>query len=182
MIANIFEGERVRLRAVEPEDWQAHWLWDQDTEGARMGYEIPFPGSPAGTMAWAERESKRGAEGDAFRFQIETLDKVQVGTLNTHSCDLRCGTFTYGLAVMEQHQRKGYASEAVRLVLRYYFDERRYQKCTVTVYAFNEPSQRLHERLGFTLEGRLRRMIYSGGDYHDALYYGITKEEFGARQ
>ena len=37
---------------------------------------------------------------------------------------------------------------------------------------------RLHERLGFTLEGRLRRMIYSNGQHHDLLYYGITAEEF----
>ncbi len=178
---NIFQGKRVRLRAVEPGDWEAHWQWDHDTEGARMGYEIPFPGTASGTQVWAERESKRAPENDVFRFQIETLDGVQVGTINTNNCDLRCGTFSYGLAVMEQHQRKGYASEAVRLVLRYYFDERRYQKCTVLVYAFNEPSQRLHERLGFTLEGRLRRMIYSAGESHDALYYGITKEEFADR-
>jgi RimJ/RimL family protein N-acetyltransferase len=68
----------------------------------------------------------------------------------------------------------------VRLVLRYYFEERRYQKCSVYVYDFNAPSQRLHESLGFTQEGRLRRMLYSGGEHHDVLVYGITKEEFAA--
>ena len=54
----------------------------------------------------------------------------------------------------------------------------RYQKVNAEVYAFNEPSMRLHERMGFTLEGRLRRMIYTGGEYHDALFYGMTREEF----
>jgi RimJ/RimL family protein N-acetyltransferase len=88
----------------------------------------------------------------------------------------------YGIAVLPQHQRKGYASEAIRLVLRYYFGERRYQKCTVEVFSFNEPSQRLHEALGFTLEGRLRRMIYTNGVFYDALLYGITREEFEAQQ
>jgi len=38
----------------------------------------------------------------------------------------------------------------------------------------------LHERLGFTLEGRLRRMIYTEGTFHDKLIYGLTQEEFAA--
>lgn len=177
-MTNIFEGKLVRLRAVEPDDWKNHEQWDRDTDLARLGYEIPFPQSLEMTRQWAERESQRHAENDGFRFQIETLGGIQVGTINTHSCDLRSGTFMYGLAIGPQHQRKGYGSEAIRLVLRFFFHERRYQKCTVHVYSFNPPSQKLHESLGFALEGRLRRMIYSGGQYHDVLVYGITSEEF----
>ena len=51
-----------------------------------------------------------------------------------------------------------------------------------SVYSFNQPSQKLHESLGFTLEGRLRRMIYTNGEFHDLLMYGITKEEFEAQE
>ena len=29
-------------------------------------------------------------------------------------------------------------------------------------------------------EGRLRWMIYSGGEFHDALIFGMTREEFEA--
>ncbi len=46
------------------------------------------------------------------------------------------------------------------------------------MYAFNEPSIKLHEKLGFTLEGRVRRAHFSGGSYHDELLYGMTAEEF----
>jgi RimJ/RimL family protein N-acetyltransferase len=86
----------------------------------------------------------------------------------------------YGLAILPDHQRHGYATEAIRLVLRYYFQERRYQKVTVEVYSFNEPSILLHQALGFTLEGRLRRMIYTEGTYHDVLMFGLTDDEFEA--
>lgn len=177
---NIFQGRLVRLRAVEPSDWEFHWRWDQDTEAARLSYEIPFPRALAGYQAWAEAESKRGAEADVFRFQIETLAGELAGTLNTHTCNLRSGIFSYGVSVAPEHQRKGFASEAIRLVLNFYFNERRYQKCTASAYSFNDASIRLHEHLGFTLEGRLRRMYYSGGEYHDELVFGMTKEEFGA--
>lgn len=180
-MTNIFAGKLVRLRAVEPSDWENHNEWDQDTDLGKLAYEIPFPQSVAAIRRWAETEAYRPPDHDEFRFQIETLDGVQVGTINTHDCDLRCGTFMYGLALSSMYQRKGYGSEAIRLVLRYFFDERRYQKCTVEVYSFNQPSQRLHEHLGFTLEGRLRRMIYTGGQYHDVLIYGLTCEEFAAQ-
>ncbi len=178
-MSNIFEGELIRLRAVEPDDWKNHAEWDRDTEMARNLDTIPFPQSTLSTRQWAEREAQRKESADGnFHFQIETLDGVQVGSIATHDCDLRSGTFMYGVAIMGQYQRKGYASEAIRLVLRFMFRERRYQKCTVDVYSFNPPSQKLHELLGFTLEGRLRRMIYTDGGYHDALIYGITREEF----
>lgn len=64
------------------------------------------------------------------------------------------------------------------MVLKYYFEELRYQKVTVPVYGFNEASVALHERLGFVREGTLRRMVYTGGAYYDAHWYGLTKEEW----
>lgn len=178
MGANIWEGPRVRLRAVELTDWDPLAAWNQDSEASRASYFIPFPQSRERTRRWVEKEATTGPEGDAFRFQIETLAGELVGTLNTHTCDPRAGTFSYGLAILPQHQRQGYASEAIRLVLRYYFEELRYQKVTVTVYSFNDPSVRLHERLGFQLEGRLRRMGYTRGEFFDHLMYGLTAEEF----
>lgn len=180
-MGNIFEGRLVRLRAVEIEDWERHYRWDRSTtDDARASYEIPFPASREQAKAWAEREAKNPAQDDAFRFVIERLDGINVGTLNTHTLNKRNGTFMYGLAIAPEYRRGGLASEAIRLVLRYYFWEKRYQKVTSEVFGFNTPSIHLHERLGFTLEGRLRRMIFTGGEFHDALLFGMTREEFEA--
>jgi RimJ/RimL family protein N-acetyltransferase len=181
VINNIFTGKRVRLRAVEAADWEIHYEWNQYTEDARASFHIPFPESTTQVREWAENEAKKRDQNDRFHFQIVTLEKGElVGGLNTHSTDLRSGVFSYGLAIRPQYQRQGYASEAVRIVLRFFFDERRYQKVNAGVYSFNTPSIRLHEKLGFTLEGRIRRNIYTGGEYHDELLYGMTDEEFAA--
>ncbi len=59
-------------------------------------------------------------------------------------------------------------------MLRYFFHELRYQKVTAQVYSFNAPSIALHERLGFQVEGRLRRMIFTHGRHFDELLYGMT--------
>ncbi|GAA4035669.1 hypothetical protein GCM10022247_71650 [Allokutzneria multivorans] len=62
------------------------------------------------------------------------------------------------------------------------FDERRYQKCGVSVHSFNDGSLALHRKLGFTEEGRMRRQVFAGGTHHDAALFGITAEEFRARK
>lgn len=175
---SVWEGRLVRLRAVEPTDWASFRHFDEESEMARLAYWIPFPRSTAGSRTWAEREAALAPDGDAFRFAIESRAGELVGSLNTVDCDRRNGTFSYGIALGREHRRKGYASDAITLTLRYYFRELRYQKVTVRVYAFNEASISLHERLGFHAEGRLRRMIYTDGQHHDECLYGLTAEEF----
>jgi RimJ/RimL family protein N-acetyltransferase len=177
MAGSVWEGRLVRLRGVEPSDWEAFHEWDQDTETARASWRIWPPRSREGTRRFAANAALNGPEDDNYRYAVETLAGELVGTINTQRCDPHNGTFSYGVAIAAAQQRKGYASEAILLVLRYCFRELRYQKVTVNVYSFNEASIRLHERLGFTLEGRLRRMHYTNGQFYDELYFGMTAEE-----
>ena len=106
-----------------------------------------------------ERVSQRllnANETMAYFWMIETIDGQHVGYINTFDCDRRVGRFKYAVMIKRPFWRRGYAREAVTLVLRYYFRELRYQKVAVLVYSFNEQSIRLHQALGFSLDGRLR--------------------------
>lgn len=178
-----WEGTRVRLRAIEPSDTRNHVEMDRERNVDRNLDAIMPPNAMARAEKWAREAAERGFhDGDCFLFEIETLDTGEhIGAIDTHHCDPRAGKFEYGITIREAHRGKGYASEAVLLVLRYYFMERRYQKCDVGVFAFNEESIRLHERLGFELEGRRRRHTFTGGEYHDMVLYGMTVEEFRER-
>lgn len=175
-----WDGKRVRLRAIEPSDAQFHFELNRQTNVDRNLEQVYPPSSMARVVTWAAEEAQAGfRDGDNFRFEMECLETGEtVGSIDTHHCDPRAGVLSYGLTVHENFRRRGYASDAICLVLRYYFLERRYQKANVGVFSFNEESQRLHERLGFVLEGRQRRMTFSRGEYHDMLMYGITVEEF----
>ncbi|WP_238403090.1 GNAT family N-acetyltransferase [Paenibacillus mesophilus] len=175
---NVWEGGKIRLRAVIPEDWEKFHENDRDSEGARSSDSVHFPRSAERARRWAEQEASEGPRGDNIRFAIETLDGELVGSINSHSCDRRNGTFKYGLAVFRPHWRKGYGSEAVHLLLTYFFNELRYEKVTVHIYAFNDSSVLLHERLGFKQEGKLRSMIYTNGRHYDEYIYGLLRSEF----
>ena len=179
-MTSIWQGKLVRLRAVEPGDWQQFFDWDQNTDFGRWSYWIPFPRSQEATKMWAADLALTGDKNHEFRWVIETLSGEFAGTLNTHACDPRVGTFQYGIAIKPAHWRNGYASEAIWIALGYFFRELRYQKVNAWVYAFNEPSLELHRKLGFKEEGRLRRTVYTDGQHHDEVIFGMTVEEFEA--
>jgi RimJ/RimL family protein N-acetyltransferase len=182
MSQNIWQGARVRLRGMKMQDWESFHANDADTEAAQLGYEISFPRSPEAAMRWAADTAGESPHGDIYRLVIANAQDEVVGTLNTFECNRRSGTFKYGIAIMRPHWRRGYASEAIGLLLRYFFDELRYQKATVHIYDFNAASLALHRKLGFQVEGRLRRMIYTQGAYHDEWVLGLTVDEFNAQR
>lgn len=143
---------------------------------------MPWPRSPEGDRRWAELEAERGATGDNVRLVIADATDMAVGDITTHDCDPRVGTFSYGISIAAAHRGQGYASEAIGLLFRYFFEERRYQKAWVIINAFNDASVALHERLGFTREGQLRRMTYTRGEFHDQFVYGLLREEWASRR
>ena len=175
---NFWQGRLVRLRGVEPSDAKTFARWSLDSEAAR---ELDFVWPPV-SLAFVRKEleeaSLRKLEADAFFWVIEGADARVVGHISTHHCEPRPGVFSYGLSVVREHRRRGYATEAVLLVLKYYFEELRYQKCLVGVHSNNPASVALHEKLGFVREGTLRRMVYTGGSFHDVHHFGMLKGEW----
>jgi RimJ/RimL family protein N-acetyltransferase len=175
---NIWMGKLVRLRPVEPEDWEFFAERENDPEISRLVEKIDFPVSRESLKRWVLDTSLHGPKNHEFRWMIENADKEVVGTIITHTCEPRMGTFQYGVSILRKHWSRGYAGDAIRVVLNFFFQELRYQKVNAQVYTFNEGSIRLHHKLGFQEEGRMRRMIYTDGVYYDELIFGMTKEEF----
>lgn len=174
-----WETEHIRLRQIEPDDWEIFYEWDFDSQVMRDLDEIHFPKSKERYQQWAQEKSKQEAQNDKFFLVIEACEtNIIAGSINTQDTDKRVGTFGYGVAIRPDYQRKGYATEAILLLLNYFFEELRYQKCTVNVHEWNSASIKLHERIGFVKEGQHRRMLYTQGRYWDVLYYGMTIEEW----
>ncbi|MGW0193748.1 GNAT family N-acetyltransferase [Nonomuraea sp. NPDC003201] len=175
-------GRLVRLRAIEPEDWEAFHSFDEYSDAVRSGEQLHPPQSAARARKWAAELAERTQGLDDVRLVIATRDgNTPVGMMNTHSVDRVHGTFAYGIGIGTPHHRKGYAGDAVVLLLRYMFFERRFQKAEAWVFGSNEASLALHRRLGFVEEGRRRRSHYANGRYDDEVLFGMTIEEFAER-
>jgi RimJ/RimL family protein N-acetyltransferase len=170
-----FQGQIVQLQAVEPREVDRYFVWSNDIDNVRALRPLGFPMNTADIY---QQFHDQPVNPEDFNFQIVNLNATLLGVLQTCDSDLRNGVFSYRLFISNEQRRLGYASDAIRIVMRYYMQERRYQKCQVTITENNEAALQLHRKLGFQQEGRLRRTLYADGTFYDQFIYGITREEF----
>lgn len=176
-----WQGERVRLRPLRVEDAEHSYIQSLDSPSRQvlqLGIELP-------TSVEKLRETMtkyadcQDVDGMVI-FAIENHAEEHVGGISWHTRNPKDGTFSFGIIVSEPYKRQGYAEDAIRILLRYCFQERRYQKCNSACVEGNEASVRLHQKLGFQQEGRRRRHLFLNGRYFDELLFGLTREEFEA--
>lgn len=75
-------------------------------------------------------------------------------------------------------QRKGYATEATKAVIKFGFDKINLHKVQICHKSINIASRKVIEKCGLVYEGTLRHFFYEDGQYVDRLYYSILREEF----
>lgn len=176
-----WQGERTRLRPWQLEDAGLRFMASLDNPTRHLHQDgIELPTSVELQKEWLEKAA--GCKDDGMiRFAMETLDGVTVGWATLHSRDQKNGTFGFGVAVYRDYRGQGYAVDAVGILLKYGFWEQRYQKCNSVCFHTNEASIRMHKKLGFIEEGRIRRNCFFNGQYHDDVLFGMTREEFDER-
>ncbi|GHE42555.1 N-acetyltransferase [Streptomyces longispororuber] len=176
-MTSFWAGKRVRLRGIEPEDWTAFMRFVVDEE--RLGDLLQPPRSAENFRTWAKEQAVAKSDGDGFGLAIEAVGTGEiVGAVGSHHADPRAGWFEYGITMGAEHRRKGFAAEAVVMLLRFMFAERRYHRCQARIFAHNEASLALHRRLGFVEEGRLRDHVFFAGRHHDLVMMGLLADEF----
>ena len=83
-----------------------------------------------------------------------------------------------GYALAAGYRGQGYATEAARGLVDYAFTTLGLHRLSANTNSENVASQRLLERLGMSLEGRLRQAVQREGRWLDKLLYGILLHEW----
>lgn len=178
-----WQGEKVRLRPLKIEDAEQSYMDSLDTPSRQflqLGTELP-------TTIDTQKEilSKyincKDVDGTMI-LAIENLEGVKVGAISLHSQNLKNGIFSMGLGISSPYRKQGYGEEAARILMRYCFFERRFQKCNSACVADNEASIGFHKKLGFIEEGRRRSNFFFNGQYHDEVLFGLIKKEFEEKE
>lgn len=178
-----WQGSKVRLRPLRVEDAEQCVIDSLDTPARQMlQCYVELPTSVAAMREFLTKFVDCKDVNGLIIFAIEALDGRYVGGISWHTRNQRNGTFSFGIDVRAGERGKGYASEAIRILLRYAFFECRYQKCNSTCLATNQSSIALHHKLGFLEEGRRRRQVYLNGECVDEIEFGMTIEEFAAME
>ena len=86
------------------------------------------------------------------------------------------GTLSYWLC--PDHRGRGYATEAAALLCDHAFRTLGLHRLDAWTIAYNEASQALLRRLGFTHEGTFRERVFRKGEHHDTEHYGPLASEW----
>ena len=102
-----------------------------------------------------------------------------LGGSGLHRIDWRLRNFEIGYWLRTSAEGQGYVSEAVQLLTRLAFTTLGANRVEIRMDPANERSRKVPERLGFLLEGRLRRRAW-GVDGHptDCLIFALIPEDF----
>ncbi|MEU4624992.1 GNAT family N-acetyltransferase [Actinoplanes sp. NPDC023801] len=77
------------------------------------------------------------------------------------------------------HAGHGFATEAIRALLRLCFEDLRLHRVTATCFAANEPSWRLMERVGMRREFHtVRDSLHRSGEWLDCFGYALLADEW----
>ena len=76
-----------------------------------------------------------------------------------------------------EHRRKGVASEAVNLLVRYLFETKQVNRIRLVIHPDNLASRRLAEKCGFRHEGTARGAWYNKGSHQDVESYAILHRD-----
>ncbi|MCU6713195.1 GNAT family N-acetyltransferase [Paenibacillus sp. J5C_2022] len=174
-----WQDEDIRLRAIEYEDWEGHYYNQFDSHARRLlECAVELPPTITEAKNFVEKCSEFSSGNGRLMFTIEKLNGENIGGINLNSIDERNGTFSIGIQIDRDHRGKGYGTKAIRILLRYAFFERRLNKFNDFVLQGNDASATMMKKLGCVQEGIRRKVIYTNGDYHDLILFGLTKDEF----
>jgi RimJ/RimL family protein N-acetyltransferase len=83
-----------------------------------------------------------------------------------------------GFTIAPEHQGNGYATEAVRRLVDYWFRDRGKHRVTASCDARNIASARVLRRAGFRQEGHLRESTWAKGEWTDDLLFAVLKRDW----
>ncbi len=178
----MIEGKRVKLRGFELDDLdEVHRAMNNPNMTRYLRVMKPF--SKEDEEEWIKNTWKRRKEGTHYAFAIEDKEKGElIGSISLMNVEQENKRAELGIWIKEEYWGKGYGTEAEKLMTKYGFEELNLNSIHARAYSFNERSQRAIKSIGFKENGKQRAALYRHGDYHDAYYYDMLKEEWEKKQ
>ncbi|MFX1252117.1 MAG: GNAT family N-acetyltransferase [Promethearchaeota archaeon] len=171
----MLEGERIRLRAIEKSDLPIlrEWYNDFRLRGAYGGGYNPLSAEKYETERFLDRLS----ETVLVLAIILKETEEHFGTVSYRSEAFNTGRL--GIIIgKEKYRRKGYGTEAMRLIMKICFLEKNVQKLFLWTRGWNISAQKLAESLGFKEAVRIRNAVLRDGAWYDTICYDLLREEY----
>ena len=163
----LMEGKRLRLRAASDRD--LNYIMKLQSAAENLKFIVPFDEN-------YHREILKSSDKlDIIVEELETGERV--GYFMLRELDSPCAEYTH---VIMGKKNCGYGREALKLLLKWTFEVKKYHRVWIDCKDYNSIALHLYESLGFVREGVLREIILTNGVYENLIVLGMLDREYFA--
>ena len=168
----------VKLRALEPEDLELMYKWENDLLYWAISNTIS-PFSKYTLKRYIENSHKSIYETGQLRLMIDYIpDNISVGSIDIFDFDpyhLRAGI---GILIAdEKHRRKGLASMSLACAIDYCFKTLQLHQLYCHILSDNPKSIQLFSKLGFVQAGTKKEWVKTPDGYIDQLVFQLINKD-----
>lgn len=166
---------RIYLRAFELEDYKTTIVWRRDSQILNM---------LGGTKYYvSEEKEKKWIEDSIFdtkdiRLAVcLTESNLHIGNVYLTHIDMQNrNAESHILIGNKSYWGRGYAGEALKLLLDYAFNERGLHRIFSLVLDTNIQSLKMHKKLGYQQESIMRESVFKNGEYQNQIILSILSD------
>lgn len=169
-------GNYIYIRLMEDKDVSFKVKWINNPE-IRHTLNFDYPLSELGTRKWLHNAASNSSRKDFIVCDKENDNPIgYCGFVDINYKNSKAESY---MGIGEKsYQGKGIGFEIRKILLDYAFGELNLDKVYAYVWKENTPMVKLNEKVGFQIEGLLRKDILSHGEKRDRYIMGILKEEY----
>ena len=167
---NLLESENIQLRALEPEDLELLYRWENDSTIWLAG-NTRAPYSRFQLKQYIANSSFDIYETKQMRLMIsDKKTSNTVGTVDLFDFDIHHSRVTLGLFVAQEFQGLGFARQSLVLIEDYVFNFLKINQLYVQIAESNIGSRKLFEK-DYELHGMLKHWLKTPDGFENILTY-----------
>jgi len=175
MTTNLLIGNKINLRALEPEDLDFLYQIENNSSFWEVSHtQTPF--SKFILKQYIENVHLDIYEAKQVRFIIEeNTSKKAIGTIDIFDFNPQHKRAGIGVLIHPNFQEKGYATEALSVLIQYCFSSLNLHQLYANITSDNSKSIQLFTKYNFTKVGVKKDWIFSKGKFKDEVLYQLIK-------
>lgn len=176
--AGILQGELTGLRELRDDDLPAlvRWMIDPSVAVFQAFAIRPQPSEAIAEQfrSWSANKDTTGA---GFSIVSRETDEL-IGHVAVWGAGVAARAATLAIIIGPDHWGRGYGTDALRVTVRYAFEEMGLNRIGLGVWAYNDRAIATYRKIGFVEEGRRREVTFHGGRFHDEVLMGLLRREW----
>ncbi len=169
------KSEHITLRAIEPEDLEIFYRWENDTSLWNIGSAVE-PYSRFLLKKYIAQAEQTIYEKRQLRLMIvRNSDQKPIGAIDLYDFEPHHSRADIGVLIDKIFQQQGFASETLKLITDYAFNFLNINQLYAQIPSTNKACQKLFAKNNFEKSATLRRWLRHGNEFIDVEIWQLFK-------